>query len=58
MNVVKETVNELNGNVSIETEKSMGTRFVLTFPLTLAIIPAIMVKVRKEVYAIPLSDVY
>ncbi len=57
MNVVKETVNELNGNVSIETEKSMGTRFVLTFPLTLAIIPAIMVKVRKEVYAIPLSDV-
>ena len=57
MNVVKETVNELNGNVSIETERSMGTRFVLTFPLTLAIIPAIMVKVRKEVYAIPLSDV-
>jgi two-component system chemotaxis sensor kinase CheA len=57
MNVVKETVNELNGNVSIETENGMGTRFVLTFPLTLAIIPAIMVKVRKEVYAIPLSDV-
>lgn len=57
MNVVKETVNELNGNVTIETEKSMGTRFVLTFPLTLAIIPAIMVKVRHEVYAIPLTDV-
>lgn len=57
MNVVKETVNELNGNVTIETERSMGTRFVLTFPLTLAIIPAIMVKVRHEVYAIPLSDV-
>jgi len=57
MNVVKETVNELNGNVSIETEKGMGTRFVLTFPLTLAIIPAIMTRVRKEVYAIPLSDV-
>ncbi|HPS57203.1 MAG TPA: chemotaxis protein CheW [Spirochaetota bacterium] len=57
MNVVKETVNELNGNVNIETEKGMGTRFVLSFPLTLAIIPAIMVKVRKEVYAIPLSDV-
>jgi|GEM_PF-71855 len=57
MNVVKETVTELNGNVLIETEKGMGTRFVLSFPLTLAIIPAIMVKVRKEVYAIPLSDV-
>ncbi len=57
MNVVKEIVNELNGNVSIETEVGMGTRFVLAFPLTLAIIPAIMTRVRKEMYAIPLSDV-
>jgi two-component system chemotaxis sensor kinase CheA len=57
MNVVKEIVNELNGNVSIETEPGMGTRFVMAFPLTLAIIPAIMVKVQKEMYAIPLSDV-
>ncbi len=57
MNVVKEIVNELNGNVSIETETGMGTRFVLAFPLTLAIIPAIMTRVRNEMYAIPLSDV-
>ncbi len=57
MNVVKEIVSELNGNVSIETEWGMGTRFVLSFPITLAIIPAIMVKVRNEMYAIPLTDV-
>lgn len=57
MNVVKEIVSELNGSVSIETEPGMGTRFVLAFPLTLAIIPAIMVRVRRELYAIPLSDV-
>ncbi|PKL38053.1 MAG: hypothetical protein CVV44_12865 [Spirochaetae bacterium HGW-Spirochaetae-1] len=57
MNVVKEIVNELNGNVSIETEFGMGTRFVMAFPLTLAIIPAIMTRVRKEMFAIPLSDV-
>ena len=57
MNVVKETVNELNGNVRIETEPGMGTNFVLSFPLTLAIIPAIMVKVAKEIYSIPLPDV-
>ena len=57
MNVVKEIVSELNGNVSIETEPGMGTRFVMAFPLTMAIIPAIMVKVRREMYAIPLSDV-
>jgi two-component system, chemotaxis family, sensor kinase CheA len=35
----------------------MGTRFVLAFPITLAIIPAIMVKVRNETYAVPLTDV-
>jgi two-component system chemotaxis sensor kinase CheA len=57
MNVVKEIVNELNGNIRIETEPGMGTRFIMSFPLTLAIIPAIMVKVAKEMYAIPLSDV-
>jgi two-component system chemotaxis sensor kinase CheA len=57
MNVVKETVSELNGAVTIETEVGMGTKFIMAFPLTLAIIPAIMVRVRKELYAIPLSDV-
>ncbi len=57
MNVVKETVSELNGAVAIETEVGMGTKFIMAFPLTLAIIPAIMVRVRRELYAIPLSDV-
>ena len=57
MNVVKETVSELNGTIRIETEPGMGTNFILSFPLTLAIIPAIMVKVMKEIYSIPLPDV-
>jgi two-component system chemotaxis sensor kinase CheA len=57
MNVVMQTVSELNGSVNIETELNMGTRFIMAFPLTLAIIPAIMVRVKKAMYAIPLSDV-
>lgn len=57
MNVVKEVVQEMNGSIQIETEPGMGTRFIMAFPLTLAIIPAIMVNVEKETYAIPLSDV-
>lgn len=57
MNVVREVVNEMNGSIVIESEPGMGTRFVMSFPLTLAIIPAIMVKVQKEIYAVPLSDV-
>jgi two-component system chemotaxis sensor kinase CheA len=57
MNVVREVVNEMNGSIVIESETGMGTRFVMSFPLTLAIIPAIMVKVQQEMYAVPLSDV-
>ncbi len=57
MNVVMQTVGELNGSVNIETELNMGTRFIMAFPLTLAIIPAIMVRIKKAMYAIPLSDV-
>lgn len=57
MNVVKETVTELNGSVRIDTEQDVGTTFTLTFPLTLAIVPAIMVRVKNEMYAIPLPDV-
>lgn len=57
MNVVKEVVNEMNGSVSIHSELGVGTRFTMVFPLTLAIIPAIMVKVEEELYAVPLSDV-
>ena len=57
MNVVKETVTELSGNVFIHTEKGFGTTFRLEFPLTLAIISAVLAKVGGEIYAIPLSDI-
>lgn len=57
MNVVKETVMELNGNVTIQTEKNVGTTFLLEFPLTLAIISAVLTKIGDELYAIPLSDI-
>ncbi len=57
MNVVREVVQEMGGNITIESEQGMGTRFIMAFPLTLAIIPAIMVSVKDETYAIPLTDV-
>ncbi|MCL2025363.1 MAG: chemotaxis protein CheW [Leptospirales bacterium] len=57
MNVVRETVMELNGNVAIRTEKNVGTTFQLEFPLTLAIISAVLARVGDEVYAVPLSDI-
>lgn len=57
MNVVKTMVQKFNGGVRIQTEKGAGTAFILSFPLTLAILSAILVRVGNEEYAFPLSDV-
>lgn len=57
MNVVKKMVDDHKGEIQIETYPGEGTMFTLVFPLTMAIISAIMVKMKHEVYAIPLSDV-
>jgi two-component system chemotaxis sensor kinase CheA len=57
MNVVKEVINEFKGAVKIQTEPEKGTTFILMFPLTLAIISTIHVKIENEEYAFPLSDV-
>ncbi|MCE9597243.1 MAG: chemotaxis protein CheW [Spirochaetia bacterium] len=57
MNVVKRMVQESKGNITIRNEPGQGAAFVLSFPLTLAIVAAILVKVEEEQYAFPLSDV-
>lgn len=57
MNVVRQMVQDFNGSIQIHTVPGEGTRFTLSFPLTLAIISAILVQVSGEEYAFPLSDV-
>lgn len=57
MNVVKTMVQKFNGQVRIRSELGQGTSFLLSFPLTLAIISAILIRVGEEDYAVPLSDV-
>lgn len=57
MNVVKKMVQESKGNITIRNEPGQGASFILSFPLTLAIVAAILVKVDEEQYAFPLSDV-
>ena len=58
MNIVKETVEQLNGNISIYSELGSGSTFALAFPLTMAIIPAILCEAGVEVFAIPLYNVF
>ncbi|HHJ34313.1 MAG TPA: chemotaxis protein CheA, partial [Gammaproteobacteria bacterium] len=58
MDVVKTRINELNGNVEIDSELGKGSIITITLPLTLAILPTLMVKLDEYQFALPLSNVY
>lgn len=53
MDVVYTNLTNLGGVIDIETNLGKGTVFRIKLPLTLAIIPSLMVKVEEETYAIP-----
>ena len=57
MDVVKQNIEKLNGTIEIDTTPGVGTQFRIKIPLTLAIIPALLVQVRNELFTIPLSTV-
>jgi two-component system chemotaxis sensor kinase CheA len=57
LDVVKSKIESLNGEMQVESTPGQGTKFKIKLPLTLAIIQALMVSVRDEIYAVPLSSV-
>jgi two-component system chemotaxis sensor kinase CheA len=57
MDVVKTRINQLNGTVYIDSMKGKGTVLEIKVPLTLAIMPTLMVDVSNQVFALPLSSV-
>jgi two-component system chemotaxis sensor kinase CheA len=57
MDVVKKNVEKLNGSIDIDSVEGKQTRIRIKIPLTLAIIPALLVRVTKELFTIPLSTV-
>lgn len=57
LDVVKRQIEKLNGTVTVWSEKGNGTRFTIKIPLTLAIIQGLLVRVGKEMYAIPITSV-
>ena len=57
MDVVRSNVKKLNGTVELESALLQGTRIQLRVPLTMAILPVLMVEVSEEVYALPLRSV-
>ncbi len=57
MDVVRTNLRKLNGSVEIDSQLSKGTTVRLRLPLTLAILPVLLVQVEKEIYALPLRSV-
>ena len=57
MDVIKTNIEKLNGTVEVESQFGSSTRIRIKIPLTLAIIQALMIRVGKEIFTIPLSVV-
>lgn len=57
MDVVKTKITQLNGTVDIDSEKGKGSRLIIKVPLTLAIMPTLMVKLESQSFAFPLVSV-
>jgi len=57
MDVVKTRITQLNGSIEIDSREGRGTRLAIKVPLTLAIIPTLMVMLREQIFALPLVNV-
>ena len=57
MDVVRTNIAKLNGTININSVKGKGTTIEILIPLTVAIMPAMIVEVGKHLYSIPLQSI-
>ena len=57
MDVVRTNIQKLNGSIEIRSTLGKGTTFVISLPLTLAILPVLLVRLGEQPFAVPLSMV-
>lgn len=55
MDVVKQKISSLGGEVQVESQVNQGTTFVIKLPLTLSIIQALLIRVGEQVFALQLG---
>ncbi|MFZ5483899.1 MAG: chemotaxis protein CheA [Pseudomonadota bacterium] len=55
MDVVKTNITRLNGKIDIESHQGQGTTLTISLPLTLAILPVLVVRLNNQSFAVPLS---
>lgn len=58
MDVVKTRIAQLNGVIEIDSRLGQGTRIIIKVPLTLAIMPTLMVVLGTQIFALPLVSVH
>lgn len=57
MDVVKTRIAQMNGTVEIDSESGKGSKIIIKLPLTLAILPTLMVVLGEQPFALPLASV-
>lgn len=57
MDVVKKNIQKLKGVIDLDSTQGQGTKIIIKLPITLAIVPSLMVEVSGENFAIPLVNV-
>jgi two-component system chemotaxis sensor kinase CheA len=57
MDVVRRNIKELGGNIEVRSTTGRGSRFIITLPLTLAIVDGQSVSVGTETYIVPLVTI-
>jgi two-component system chemotaxis sensor kinase CheA len=57
MDVVKTRITQMNGTVEIDSVEGVGSTIIIKVPLTLAIMPTLMVKLGGQSFALPLASV-
>ena len=57
MDVVKTKIAQINGSVEIDSAKGRGSKITIKLPLTLAILPTLMVVLGNQPFALPLASV-
>lgn len=56
MDVVRQNIKALNGEIFISSEEGKGTKFTIQLPLSVAIIDGMVCEIQKDLYIIPLSN--
>lgn len=57
MDVVKTKISQLNGTLNVWSELGKGSKIIIKVPLTLAIMPTLMIKLQDQTFALPLVNV-